>query len=264
MLLVAAACRPERTTDPAILTLGTEAVHRSEFDEYVAGVEARGGAPLTPEVRRSLLETFLEERLLVLEARGRRQVERGAGPLAEQAAVQKLLRDEVMSKVRVRDEDVEAYCRQNAAEFGRPETVALHQILVPTLNEARDIERRLRKDPRTFEMLARTRSRGPEASTGGDMGRFSRGQLPAALEAAAFALPAGGTSAIVSTELGHHVLRVDARDPAREASPEECLKESHARLQRVKSDVALRDFIRGLMSRAKVNHAAALPVPSPR
>jgi parvulin-like peptidyl-prolyl isomerase len=140
--------------------------------------------------------------------------------------------------------------------------VAMHQILVPTLNEARDIERRLRKDPRSFELLARTRSRGPEASTGGDMGVFARGQLPAELEEAAFALTPGTTSPIVSTTLGFHVLRVDAREAAREASPQECQRESHARLQRVKSDVALRDFIRDLMSRAKVNHAAALSIPS--
>lgn len=258
------ACRPERSSDPAILTLGTEAVRRSEFEQYVAGLEARGGAPLTPEVRRSLLDSFLEERLLVLEARLQKKVAAGAGREAEQEAVQRLLRDEVLSKVRVSNEDVDVYCRERGGEFDRPETVALHQILVPTLNEARDIERRLRKDPRSFELLARTRSRGPEASTGGNMGVYSRGQLPPALEAAAFALPAGGTSPIVSTELGHHVLRVDAREPARQASPEECRHESHARLQRVKSDVVLRDFIRDRMSRAKVNHAAALTIPSPR
>jgi parvulin-like peptidyl-prolyl isomerase len=264
LVLVMSACRPERTSDPAILALGAETVRRSEFDQYVAGLEARGGAPLTPEVRQSLLDTFLEERLLVLEARARKRVAAGAGPEAEQEALQQLLRAEVLSKVKVSAEDVDAYCRERGAEFGRPETVALHQILVPTLNEARDIQRRLQKAPRSFELLARTRSRGPEASTGGDMGVFARGQLPSALEQAAFALSPGSTSPIVSTELGHHVLRVDAREPAREASPEECRSQSQARLQRVKSDVARRDFIRDLMSRAKVNHAAALAIPSPR
>ena len=90
-----------------------------------------------------------------------------------------------------------------ASEFDRPETVAVHQILVPTLNEARDIERRLRKDPRSFELLARTRSRGPEASSGGDMGVFARGPAPRrSWRQAAFALTPGTTSPIVATQPG--------------------------------------------------------------
>ena len=51
------------------------------------------------------------------------------------------------------------------------------------------------------------------------MGTFARGQLPAELEAAAFALPAGGTSDIVATSLGYHVLRVEARQEARASDP---------------------------------------------
>ena len=70
-------------------------------------------------------------------------------------------------------------------------------------------------------MLAQTVSRGPEASAGGLMGTFARGQLPPELEAAAFALEAGATSDVVQTPLGYHVLRLDSRQPARPSSLEE-------------------------------------------
>jgi parvulin-like peptidyl-prolyl isomerase len=69
-----------------------------------------------------------------------------------------------------------------------PESVTLRQILVATLNEARDVKRRLGRDAREFDTLARSLSKGPEAAMGGYIGSFERGQLPAELEAAAFAL----------------------------------------------------------------------------
>ncbi len=133
----------------------------------------------------------------------------------------------------------------------------MRQILVRTQNEARDVRRRLQKEPRSFEVLARTLSLGPEAGAAGLMGVFSRGQLPLELEAAAFGLPPGGTSAIVETSLGFHVLRVESREPARTLDLEEAQGRLREILARLKSDRRVRQFVSDLMARAKVNHAAA-------
>ncbi len=252
-------CRADRdrgAPDPVILELGEQSVRRSEFERHLQSVEARGGVPLAPEVRAALFEPFLEERLLVLEARARGLVEDGATPEAEQAAVGKLLADEVVSKVVVTPEEVTRHCQQHLTELDTPEMVVLRQIVVPTSNEARDIRRRLLREPRSFEGLARTQSRGPEASTGGLMGTFARGELPKELETAAFGLEPGAPSEIVVTPLGHHVLRVDERRPARSATPEECRTRVEPQLLRGKADGAVREFVRTVMARAKVNHEA--------
>jgi len=148
-----------------------------------------------------------------------------------------------------------------AAAFQLGETVTLRQILVPTLNEARDVRRRLLKEPRSFERQARSVSRGPEAPSGGLIGTFARGQLPAELEAPAFALAAGATSDIVSTSLGYHILRVEARQPARTEGLEEAQARIRARLVREKTDRKMRELVASLLQRAKVNHAAALSLP---
>ncbi len=256
----AVACRGVLPADPVILELGDDVVRRSDFARHLAEVEARGGAPLDPEVRRSLLDPFLEQRVLVLEARARGLLSGLGTPAEEQRAVQKLLQ-EARAEVRVGDDEVEAYYRAHGTEFQREETVTLRQILVPTLNEARDVRRRLLKEPRSFEPQARSVSRGPEAPSGGLMGTFSRGQLPAELEGPAFALAAGATSDIVSSSLGYHILRVEARQPARAEGLEEAQARIHARLVREETDRKMRELVASLLQRAKVNHAAALSLP---
>jgi hypothetical protein len=261
-LLALAGCHERGGTDPVVLESGGHTLRRSDFERHLAQVEARSGVPLDPEVRRNLLEPFLEQHVLLLEARARGLVEAGGGAEAEQRGVARLLAEEVGS-VEVAAGEVERHYLEHAEEFVTPEAVTLRQILVPTLNEARDVRRRLGRDPRSFDTLARTRSRSPEAAQGGLMGRFSRGQLPDELERPAFALPAGGTSEIVETGLGYHILRAESREAARALSLEEASPLIRARLAREKSERRARQFVRELLARAKVNHAAAITPSTP-
>jgi hypothetical protein len=249
-------CRGERGRDPVILELDQGVVRRSDFERHVAEVEARGGAPLPPEVRRGLLESFLEQRALVIEARKRGLLPKDAGSEGEQRAVSELLSQAVPPPT-VSDQEVAAYYGAHAAEMSVPETVTVRQIMVATQNEARDVLRRLLRAPKDFENVARQSSKGPEAGEGGLMGTFARGQLPAELETAAFALPAGGTSEIVPTSLGYHILRVEARQEARASSLPEVQGRVRTLLTREKSDRNVRQFVDDLLARAKVNHAAA-------
>ena len=179
--------------DPVILKLDGESVRRSEFERHLAAVEARAQAPVDPAARPGLLEAFLEERALVIEARRRGLLPAGASAAEEPRAVARLLADAVRVPEATEDE-IAAYYRAHAAELAVPETVTLRQILVGTLNEARDVKRRLGRDPKAFDGIARSQSKGVEAAAGGYMGRFERGQLPPELEAAAFALPEGDAS----------------------------------------------------------------------
>jgi peptidyl-prolyl cis-trans isomerase C len=260
-LLIAGACDRARPTDPVILSLGEQEVRRSEFERYVGEVATRSQGALDASVRQSLLEAFLERRVLVLEARGRGMLGAGASQEQEAEAVRKLLATDALADVEVSEDEVAGYYRDFTGEFASPERVTVRQILVSTSNEARDVRRRLRRDPRSFAVLAQTLSRGPEASQGGLMGTFARGELPAELETAAFALAPGDTSEVVQTPLGFHVLRLDARQPARQSTLEESQGAIRARLLESKSDRKVREYVTGLLARAKVNHEAAKTSP---
>src|SRR5262245_51022509 len=250
-------CLARPASDPVILSLDGRELHRSDFERYVTELEAQQQTAIDPSVRDALLQDWLERRVLVLAARSRGLLGASASAAEERTAVELLLSAEIGSRLAVTEEEIAAYYAGHAGEFTLPEQVTLRQILVPTANEARDVQRRLQKDPKTFELLAQTVSRGPEASRGGLMGSFSAGQLPPELEAAAFPLPAGQTTGVIQTSLGFHVLRVESRSPARTLSLAEAKDGIHAQLLAGKSARAQRDFVAGLMARAKVNHEAA-------
>jgi peptidyl-prolyl cis-trans isomerase C len=262
VVALAAGCE---SRDPVILELDGVSVRRSAFERYVADVQARSGTsgPVDPAVRRGLLDAFLEERALVIEARRRGLLAKGAPVADEAAAVTKLITTAVPIP-EVSDAEVEAWTAANPQELRVAERVTLRQVLVSTLNEARDVRRRLAKsrDPRTFDQVARTQSKGPEAAVGGFMGTFERGQLPPELEAAAFALPEGATSEPIETPLGYHVLKVESRQTAREIPFEEARERIRDQLVREKRAAAERAFVADVVARARVNHEAALDVRS--
>ncbi|MBC8068241.1 MAG: peptidyl-prolyl cis-trans isomerase [Deltaproteobacteria bacterium] len=58
-----------------------------------------------------------------------------------------------------------------------------------------------------FGELARAHSDCPSKSRGGDLGDFGRGQMVGAFEETAFGLPVGGTSGVIETPFGYHIIR---------------------------------------------------------
>lgn len=259
--LASAGCRAI-DPDPVLLSLGDQTLRRSEFERYVKRVETRGG-PIHPDVRKALLQPFLEERVLVLEARERGLLPSGAGPEDEHRAVGDLLAREA-PPAPVTDEEVEAYYQSHLAAFSRKETVSLSQILLPTAAEATEVRKRLLKTPAAFEVLAREVSRGPEATEGGHMGVFSRGELPVELEPAAFSLPPQALSDVIETPLGFHILRIESRTPARDEGLEEAQVRIRSEIGREKSAEAVRRYVQTLMTRAKVRiNAESPPSPAP-
>ncbi len=58
-----------------------------------------------------------------------------------------------------------------------------------------------------FGTLAQQCSDCPSGKAGGDLGTFGHGQMVPPFEQAAFALPVGGTSGVVETAFGYHVIR---------------------------------------------------------
>lgn len=91
------------------------------------------------------------------------------------------------------------------------EQVHLRQVLVPTLQEAEEVIRRLEAGA-DFETIASEY----DLATGGYLGWAPRGYLlEPAVEDAAFALEVGQFSAIIESEIGYHILYLIERESER-------------------------------------------------
>ena len=58
-----------------------------------------------------------------------------------------------------------------------------------------------------FADLARKHSDCPSGKSGGDLGSFGRGQMVPEFETAAFGLRVGGTSGVIETPFGYHLIQ---------------------------------------------------------
>ena len=126
-----------------------------------------------------------------------------------------IIQREVEPRISVSEDQVrEEYEKRKAVDFTKPATVTLQEIFVGEdaggIAVARDIVDRARVGE-DFASLARTHSGGPTAGSGGDLGEIAQGDLSAALESVAFALPVGSVSDPIPVEDGYRILRVVAK-----------------------------------------------------
>lgn len=109
----------------------------------------------------------------------------------------------------ITDEQLQAAYDKQYADYKGPEEIHARHILVKTEDEAKDIIKQL-DDGADFEELAKEKSTGPSAKTGGDLGYFTSGQMVKPFEDAAFALDKGAyTEKPVKTQFGWHVIKVE-------------------------------------------------------
>jgi len=78
-------------------------------------------------------------------------------------------------------------------------------ILVDTETEIKEVEQRIHEGEK-FADVAREVSKCPSSAEGGDLGRFTKGQMVPPFEKAAFALKKGELSKPVKTEFGWHLI----------------------------------------------------------
>lgn len=87
---------------------------------------------------------------------------------------------------------------------------AIRSAATRTKDEAKTLIADLKKQidgGADFARLARAHSDCPSSASGGDLGEFGRGMMGNEFETAAFGLPVGGTSGVVETPFGYHIIR---------------------------------------------------------
>lgn len=208
----AAATEPTSQTGVLAVVNG-EPITEQDFDEALQAMhQGRSVQSVMSMDFHKLLEGLIEERLIIQEAE-RMNLDQEADVLArlelEQkvAAAEELVRREVKEPVEINDEMIEAYFNDTLQE------IRARQILVETLEEAEAVLEEL-KSGADFAELARERSIGSRASSGGDLGTFPIHKIYPPLEDEVLALQVGETSQPISAPDGFHIVKLGERTPA--------------------------------------------------
>jgi len=143
----------------------------------------------------------------------------------KQVHARKYARQVAAAAPAVTDEEIHRFYVDNPGNFRRPEQVRLRHIVVnvpPGANEeVRAARRQLIEGIAAraqagddFAALAREYSEAPTRQWGGEMDAFARGEAPAPLEAAAFALSPGQVSGVIASGDSLQVVKLESRTDA--------------------------------------------------
>lgn len=127
----------------------------------------------------------------------------------------------VRNGITVGDSETKRYYETHRDRFAFPEEYTLSQIFIQSRSSDEVAEARAKaqkamdelKHGEKFADVAARYSDGPDASQGGRLGLVRQGELLPAIERAIAALPPGGTSDIIQSRDGFHIIRVEEKSP---------------------------------------------------
>jgi parvulin-like peptidyl-prolyl isomerase len=244
----------DRRTSPdesrIVLQIGPDSYTFGDFSRYVRESVGDGSSDLNVVSLSSLFDRFIEEKLFLRAAADNgisisledkqaylEEAEEGvwteeekaallaedSGPLVDGLKIDKYIR-EITGDITVEEGEIQNYYDNNPGQFTLPERIQVSQILLPTESRAVEVWERARfTDESGFRALAQSESIGPEASEGGVMGLFQKGQLPSEMEGAVFAMREGEVSPIVESSYGFHIFRLDKRFEPEQVSFEDAV-----------------------------------------
>jgi peptidyl-prolyl cis-trans isomerase C len=141
-----------------------------------------------------------------------------------QALVDAAMKVEIYDKVKLSEEEIEEYYKENKEDFIKDEEYHLRHILVERQEEAEAVLKKIRGDA-DFAELAKEKSLCPSREKGGDLGFITRGMTIKPFEDAGFDLKPGEISEVVKTEFGYHIIKLEEISPERQMTLEEAKTE---------------------------------------
>ena len=163
--------------------------------------------------------------------------------------------------IKVDAKEVKAYYDANPEEFVDKEKIRARHILVKSESEAQAIIKSMKglsgdKLKNEFIAQAKSKSTGPSAAKGGDLGYFPRGQMVPSFNDAAFAMKEGTiSSAPVQSQFGYHVIYIEDKKPAKKLGFDEVKNFIEQRLKMDKFKAAMEKKMSTLREKAKIIYA---------
>jgi peptidyl-prolyl cis-trans isomerase C len=217
--------------DPVVITVGSEKITRSMFEEIISTLPAQQQSQLqTPEARRSLAEQIAELKVMAQEAKARKLDQSTAVKARIGLQSDQILANAVYQELTAANPDDAALQAYYAAHKGDWDEVKARHILI-RMQGSRVPVREGRKDltdaealakvkevrakivaGEKFEEVAKTESDDVgSGENGGDLGTFGQGQMIPEFDDVVFKAPLGQITEPVKTAYGYHLILVEER-----------------------------------------------------
>ncbi|OQX54136.1 MAG: hypothetical protein B5M48_01565 [Candidatus Omnitrophica bacterium 4484_213] len=170
--------------------------------------------------------------------------------LRKQILITELVED-LKGKITVSSEEIEDFYEKYKAGFTESPKVRARQIIVKSQKEAKQILVQLLQGA-DFAMLAKEKSIGPNAAKGGDLGFFSRGEMPEAFDNVVFNLQKGDISGIIKLKSGYHIVQLLDKKEEKDRSLEEVREKIKEGLLREKEAKQLEGLLKDLKEKAAI------------
>ena len=172
------------------------------------------------------------------------------GDIIQYVQIEKL----VDSRISVTDEEINEYFEENKEKLGQEEQVKASHILVEDEKTAKDLKKQL-DDGADFAELAKEHSTDPgSAENGGELGFFGKGKMVKEFEDVAFAAKVDEISEPVKSEKGYHIIKVEEKKEAKEATLEEKKEEIKDTLYRNKVQTEYATWMNEKKQEYKINN----------
>jgi peptidyl-prolyl cis-trans isomerase SurA len=235
---------------------------RDQIDQLLLVQRAKDlNINVDPDVTRRLAEIQVESKISdpdkfhewVRQQSGGQSFEDVKLQMKNQISTQRVIGQEVGSKISVPQPEIQKYYDDHKTEFVREEMVFLREILIAPTDKtpagwaaaekkAKEIQARARKGEK-FTQLARDYSAAETAKNDGEMGSYKKGQLRKEIEDVVFKQNKGYVTDIVKTDNGYVFLKVEERYAPGQASLQDVKNDIMERVYTPRMQPALRTYL---------------------
>jgi peptidyl-prolyl cis-trans isomerase C len=217
-------------SDAVVANIGDQKITISDLDKMIGLLDAEKQKLIekNPQLKESVLTQFVQSMVVSKLAKGKgfdkiADVKDQLDFFKDNFLASLYIRQEVLGKISIPDEDMKKYYDSHKDEFKTPEMVRVRHILVRVDESAPEKDQKAAKKKAEsilkkiksgadFAKLAEEVSEDPGSKEkGGDIGFFQRGRMVKSFEDAAFALKPGEVSGLVKTRYGYHILKLEER-----------------------------------------------------
>jgi peptidyl-prolyl cis-trans isomerase C len=211
MLAAAPQGHAQQAQDPVVARVDGTEIHESDL--AIAEEDLAAGLQQVPqEARRDYIVTVLADMILVAKAAEAKKIgdtddfKRRMAFARTKLLMEQLLQAE--TKTAITEEAMRKVYDDAMGQAKKEEEVRARHILVETEDEAKAVLAELKKGA-DFATLAKSKSKDPGSSDGGDLGYFTKDQMVPEFAEVAFKLEKGAISDPVKSQFGWHIIKVE-------------------------------------------------------